>query len=109
MAYPTLSAQSSTIQELNRNELQASDGGSLRGQNLNADQYYRVVITHEAILPAEITTLKDYFTANRNTVITTTTLSDQNTYDCLLVTEPVIDDITKTHFKVTWTLEGTRN
>jgi len=109
MAYPTLSAQSSTIQALTRNEIQASDGGTIRGQDLNADNYYRIVITHEPILPADVTTLQDYFDANRNTVITTTTLSDQNTYECLLVTEPVIDDISKTHKKAVWTLEGVRN
>ena len=106
--YPDVDA-TSTIKAFRENEVTISESGVIRGQDLNADDLYRITITHLAISSSDVTTLRTFFDNNRNVAITTRTLKDGHNYNCVLSEEPNIKDRGADHKDVTQSLEGTRN
>lgn len=107
--YPDIEA-STIVTSLTEIELEQSESGIVRGQDLNAiTNLYEIVIKHIAIDETDTQTLKTFFVDNRDTIITTRTVRDRETYDCLLDQEPIVEDHAKDFKNVTWNLVGTRN
>ena len=106
--YPDIDVTSS-IKAIRENDLTTSESGVIRGQDLNASSLYEITLSHVTISVGNVGTLQTFFDTNRNTIITTRTLRDGNTYDCKLVKEPEIKDRNPTHKDVVQRLTGTRN
>lgn len=106
--YPDVPTKSG-IKSQWESDITPAEDGTIRGQDLNAASLYKIKLTHTAISSAQVTTLQTFFTNNRNVVITTRTLKDGFTYNCILDQEPVVKDRSTSHKDVNQSLEGTRN
>ena len=107
--YPDVPTKTRQIKPVNKLKTDISHGGTLRAQDLSATTQYEITLDHPLLTAAQVTTLEDFFTANKNTVITTLALSDGNTYDCLHVHEPEVQNEKGYFARCTQRLIGTRN
>ena len=106
--YPSIDAQTKVTPKQTL-KIDISEGGDLRAQDLTAADMYDIDIEHPWIDAADVTTLQSFFATNKNLTITTQTLADGNTYDCLMVKGPVVLEHNGIFRTVKQKLVGTRN
>ena len=106
--YPAIDARTK-IKPRQTLKIDISEGGDLRGQDFSAADQFDIEIEHPWIDASDVTTLQSFFTNNKNLTITTQTLADGNTYDCLMMKGPEVAEHNGVYRTVKQRLHGTRN
>ncbi len=106
-AYPTLPRRTRIKPARDQFARDVSDAGVPRIVDLTASVLYEIEISHERLSATERNTLTSFWATNKGTVVTVSG-PDGEDYDCPLVGEPEIQDVTATRFDVRVQLVGNR-
>jgi hypothetical protein len=93
---------------VNETQITQTDGSILRGQVLKSNTLFSIVIVHHLLSVDDVLTLQAFFTANRNTSITTQPFTDGESYAGKLLKEPEVEVVSSDWNKVTQSLLGQR-
>jgi len=103
-AYPSIGMRVQ-VAPLNERRIDVSDSGKVRSVSLGETTAYRFRITHPLITSSEVTTLRNFYAANGNTVNTITV--DGITYNVQFQSAYQFESESATYWNASVNLVGT--
>ena len=105
--YPTTIGKRTAVRALNDRKTDISEAGGVRIVDLSAAQVYEVQVAHPLINSTDLTTLRTFWTTNKN-VANTIAAGDGYSYSGFFVNEFEVDVINGTWATARCTIVGAR-